>query len=74
VDLGRIVDVWVDTTLEDIFEFLRFGVSSLGQPGEMNVQEGRTGISTVVTSNSHVTEVEETNVPKIDRFLMKHLL
>ena len=74
MNLSRVINVWINTTLKDLLEFLRFGVGSLGQSGEMNVQESRTYISENQLRCLHMTEVEQTDVPEINWFLMKHLL
>jgi hypothetical protein len=37
----RIVDVRVDSSLEDVLESFRFGMLSIGQAGEVDVLEGR---------------------------------
>jgi len=76
--LSRIVDVGVDASFEDIlqwglalvsqgsrstrthFEVIRFGMWLVQESRQMDVQEGR-----------NVTEVEQTYVPEVDRFLVK---
>lgn len=45
VNLGRIIDVWIDASLENILEMLRVRVLSVRHACEVNVQESRAAVS-----------------------------
>lgn len=63
VNLGRIFHMRVDTAFKDVLEMLWFRMLSLQGPGKMDVEEGR-----------DMTQVEETLVSEVDRFLVQHAL
>lgn len=44
MDLGRVIHVRVDSALENVLEMLRLGMLAIGEAGEVDVEERRTGM------------------------------
>ena len=68
MNLGWIINVWVNSSFEDILEELGFSVFTISEASEVDIEERRTVCQLNLSDENkggriHVSKVKEANMP-----------